>query len=96
MMTLLTNLTSSLSAAADSSESSLLPSSIGATVHVSQHFVNAAATGFHAKDLPQGLLELGLGGDPIVKLGDTRKHLMEPCASRTASGSRHMITRPSG
>ena len=54
----------------------------GRAVHVGQHLVDAAALSLHAKELAQGLHELGVRGDAVRELADARKHLRTRCANR--------------
>src|SRR3990167_2293274 len=96
MITLFTNLTSSLSAAADSKESSLEPSSIGAPSMSANNWSMVLLSA----DAPNNWASVSLNSVWVVTRyanlldrGNTWGTTREPL---TASGSKHMITSPSG
>ena len=93
MMTLLTNLTSSLSAAADSSDSSLLPSSMGPpSISANIWSMVVESTGA-PKSMCKRFFELSMGGYAVTEFGYPWKTCGTMREPRTASG---IHTSPQG
>ena len=96
MMTLLTNLTSSLSAAADSSDSSLLPSSMGPPSMSAQHLVDGGAIHRCAKELCKRFFELSMGGYAVTELWLSWKNLWNDARAPHGFRVHTHHPRPSG